>query len=156
MKRLLLPVLALLALAAGPVHAIPVSYTMTGNGIYDNPVGTFTYDAATNIFSSVDIWSLDHYTAAIGNNADTLLRSTGALFGTTLRLTFSAPLTDAGGNISFSGYERGILTLFGRVIRSGSVESGSTNVPEPSAALLLLLGLAGVRYFPRRMAAKTK
>ena len=80
---------------------------------YDNPVGTFTYDATTNVFTDVDIWSLDHYTSAIGNNADTLLRSTGAILGTTLRLTFSAPLTDAGGNISFSGYERGVLTLFG-------------------------------------------
>jgi hypothetical protein len=90
MKRLLLPVLALLALVAGQARAIPVAYTMTGNGFYDNPVGTFTYDATTNVFTGVDIWSLDHYTSAIGNNADTLLRSTGAL-GTIMRLTFSAP-----------------------------------------------------------------
>ena len=45
MKYLRFPVLALLALAASQAHAIPVTYSMTGNGIYDNPVGTFTYDA---------------------------------------------------------------------------------------------------------------
>jgi hypothetical protein len=146
-------VLALLALAASQVHAIPVTYSMSGNGIYDNPVGTFTYDADTDVYTNVNIWSLDHYTSAVGNAADTLFRSTGAI-GTVLRLTFSAPLTDLGGNITFSGYERGILTLFGRLTRTGSVSGSGANVPEPGAALLLLLGLAGAAFIPRRVASK--
>jgi hypothetical protein len=156
MKRLFLPVLALVALAAGQAHAIPISYTLTGNGIYDNPVGSFTYDATTNFYTGVDIWSLDHYTSAVGNTADTLLRSNGALFGTILRLTFSAPLTDAGGNISFSGYEQGVLTLFGRVVRTGTASGSGASVPEPGAALLFLLGVAGVRFFPQRVASKPR
>ena len=155
MKFLRFPVLALLALAASQAHAIPVTYSMTGNGIYDNPVGTFTYDATTNVYTNVNIWSLDHYTSAIGNATDRLLASTGAI-GTTLRLTFSAPLTDSGGNLTFSGYERGILTMFGRLTRTGTVSSTGASVPEPSAALLLLLGLAGVWFAPRRLASKPR
>lgn len=155
MKYLRFPVLALLALAASQAHAIPVTYSMTGNGIYDNPVGTFTYDASTDVYTNVNIWSLDHYTSAVGNAADTLFRSTGAI-GTVLRLTFSAPLTDAGGNISFSGYERGLLTMYGRLTRTGSVAGNGANVPEPGAALLLLLGLAGAAFLPRRMASKSR
>jgi hypothetical protein len=154
MKRLLVLALALLALAAGQAHAIPITYTLTGNGIYDNPVGEFTYDATTNFYTGVDIWSLDHYTSAVGNTADTLLRSNGALFNTILRLTFSAPLTDAGGIITFSGYEQGMLTLFGRVVRTGTAVGDGVSVPEPGAALLFLLGVAGVRFFPRRVASK--
>ena len=79
MKYLRFPVLALLALAASQAHAIPVTYSMTGNGVYDNPVGTFTYDATSNVYTNVNIWSLDHYTSAVGNAADTLFRSTGAI-----------------------------------------------------------------------------
>jgi len=154
-KYLRFPVLALLALAASQAHAIPVTYSMTGNGFYDNPVGTFTYDSTANVYTNVNIWSLDHYTSAVGNASDRLFRSTGAM-GTLLRLTFSAPLTDAGGNITFSGYERGILTMFGRLTRTGTVSGNGGSVPEPGAALLLLIGLAGAAFLPRRMASKSR
>ena len=40
----LVSVLALLALSVTQAHAIPITYSMTGNGGYDNPVGTFTFD----------------------------------------------------------------------------------------------------------------
>ncbi len=103
-------VLTALGLLAGQAQAIPVNYSIGGNGIYGNPVGTFTYDATTNLFSNVDIWSLDHFSSATGNSADSLLLATGAM-GIVLRLVFASPLSDAGGTITFSGYERGVLTL---------------------------------------------
>ena len=154
-KILIAPVLALLALAATQAHAIPISYSIHGSGIYGNPVGSFTYDTTSNLYSNVSIWSLDYYSSATGNAQDRLLRATGAL-GTILRLTFSSPLPDAGGSVSFSGYEQGLLTLFGRVSRTGEVTGGSTaSVPEPGALLLLGAGLFGLALVRRRAASKT-
>lgn len=146
-----------LGLLASQAYAIPVNYSISGSGFYGNPVGSFTYDATTNRFSNVDIWSLDHFTSATGSSTDRLLRATGAM-GTVLRLTFAAPLSDAGGALTFSGYEQGILTLGMRLARTGTATTivpaaQGAGVYEPGATLLLILGLAAVFLVPRRRLA---
>jgi hypothetical protein len=159
-KKLLVPVLALLALSVTQAHAIPITYSISGSGPYSNPIGSFTFDRGAGLigtYSNVRIWSWDYYDSASGSAME--LRSTG-LLGTALRLTFTAPLSDAGGNISFSSYERGgLLWLVGdaRATYSGGGSGrGATNVPEPGALFLLGAGLIGLGLVRRRSAAKTQ
>jgi hypothetical protein len=149
-----LAILATLSLAAGQAYATPIAYSITGNGIYDNPVGSFMYDASPGGgYSNVSIWSLDYYGSATGSANQ--LFSTGSLLGWTLSLTFNGPLPDAGGSISFIGTER-LRTFFGRISvpRSGTIE-GAVNVPEPGALFLLGAGLIGLGLVRRRSVAKT-
>lgn len=139
--------IALLGLGASAAQAVPITYTVTGDALLGNPVGSFTYDAASDTYSAISIWSLDHYTGASSSSSASNLRATG-LLGSVLSMVFSAPLTDAGGHFTFSGYESGVLTAFGRVERSGTVSGAS--VPEPAMALIFGLGLVALWLAPRR------
>ena len=47
MKIAGLAILATLALAAGQANAMPITYSISGNGLYDNPVGSFTFNSET-------------------------------------------------------------------------------------------------------------
>lgn len=153
MRIMGLSILATLALVANQAQATQITYSITGNGFYDNPMGSFTYDAKENKYSSVSIWSLGYYGSASGG--DTVLASTGSLFGTKLWLEFHEPLSYAGGNVGFSGYEKGLLTFFGRVKRSGTI-NGPVGVPEPGALLLLGAGLVGLGFLRRRSNATSE
>lgn len=46
--------ITVLGLAASEVQAVSLRYSIEGNGVYGNPVGSSTYDAATNFFSRVN------------------------------------------------------------------------------------------------------
>ena len=147
-----LAILATLSLAAGQASAMPITYSITGNGIYDNPVGSFMYDAAGG-YSHVSIWSLDYYGKASGNANS--LSATGSILGWKLNLNFSGSLPTSGGSVSFKGTE-GLRTFFGHVVlpRSGTID-GAVNVPEPGALFLLGAGLIGLGLVRRRSVAKT-
>jgi hypothetical protein len=140
--------IALMGFGTTAAQAVPITYTVTGNGLlYGNPVGSFTYDAASNRYSNISLWSLDHYNRAASSSSASGLTAIGVM-NSVLSLVFSAPLTDAGGNLTFTGYESGVATLWGRLERSGEVRGA--NVPEPAAALLLGLGLVALWLGPRR------
>ena len=146
--------IALLALNFGTAQAVPITYTVEGDALLDRPFGTFTYDAEageSGTYSNVSIWSSDYYRVADASTSTSLVLQAIGVLNSVLRLEFDDELTDAGGNISFSGWERGVVVWTGFARRSGEVIGA--NVPAPSAALLMGLGIAGL-LLGRRMRAR--
>ncbi len=142
--------IALLALNFGTAQAGPITFTVEGDAWLDRPFGTFTYDTDTGTYSNVSIWSSDYYRTVDSANSDSMALQLIGLLNSVLRLEFVTDL-DAGGNIRFSGWEQGILVWRGHAVRSGEVIGA--NVPSPSAALLMGLGIAGL-LLGRRMRAR--
>ncbi len=141
--------IAVLGLGASVANAVPITYTVTGNGLlYGNPVGSFTYDAASNAYSNVSLWSLDHYNRAAASSSASRLTAIGVM-NSVLTLVFSTPLTGASGTLTFTGREQ-MRTIFGTLTWSRSGEVRGANVPEPAAALLLGFGLIALWLAPRR------
>ena len=142
--------IALLALNLGTAQAGPITYTVEGDAWLDRPFGTFTFDTDTDTYSNVSIWSSDYYRIVDTGESNAFVLQVIGLLNSVLRLEFHGSL-DAGGNISFSGSERGVLVWTGFARRSGEVIGA--NVPAPSAALLMGLGIAGL-LLGRRMRAR--
>jgi hypothetical protein len=146
--------IALLALNISTAQAGPITYTVEGDAWLDRPFGTFTYEAdefGKGVYSKVSIISSDYYGIVRASQSNALVLELIGLLHSVLRLEFDTALTDAGGDIKFKGWERGILVMDGYAKRSGEVIGA--NVPEPSAALLMGLGIAGL-LLGRRMRAR--
>ena len=146
--------IALLALSIGTAQAVPITYTVEGDALLDRPFGTFTYDAEagdSGTYSNVSIVSSDYYRTVNADQSSASALQLIGLLNSVLRLEFETDLSDAGGNISFSGWEQGVLVWKGFARRSGEVIGA--NVPAPSAALLMGLGIAGL-LLGRRMRAR--
>jgi hypothetical protein len=143
--------------ASVPLNATPVLWQLVGVTFTDGATasGAFTYDAALDIYSSWNIivtpGTLTAYDYQPGVDSGFLgIHPAGqvdfvafppATPGRFIRLTFSSPLTGAGGTDPLrtdnSGFECNNCTIF-RYITGGAV----TSVPEPSNLTLVSAALA--------------
>jgi hypothetical protein len=145
MGKLWVAVIAVATLWCGQAFAIPITWQVEGNNPLGNPSGSFIYDATTNLYSGIDLvgeLGLPYTTFVSGSAND--LTASSALW-TSLSLFFSAPLTNAGGSISFVSSTG---TIFGSIRGSGGTVT--TNVPEPGSLALLGGGLVGLGLLRRR------
>ncbi len=184
MKRLLFHgkragILALLTFSlAQSAHAIPIQWTLSGITFSDGgtAAGSFVYDADTNVYSSIDITTtagsvLPGATYVVDNNAFGFLSNADGMLALAglpvvqddpvLLMVYSAPLTNAGGNLTFNVFfETGCGTATddrcqivggensSRNIPRGSGqlvgEASNSNAPEPGTLALLGIALSGI------------
>jgi hypothetical protein len=146
MNKLSLAMFASAVLLCGQAFAAPINWQVEGNNFLGNPSGSFTYDAGTNTYSSINLvgeTGLVAYTTFSSGNAN-FLSALSNVF-TSLTLNFASALTDAGGTIAFTSSTG---TIFGSIRGSGGTVS--TSVPEPGSLLLLGAGLVGLGLLRRR------
>lgn len=157
------------ALVAGIAAATPVTWTLSGATLDDGSVasGSFTYDAATGVYSDWDIdftagaarpaISYDASAAVNGLSSEfNLVLTLGALPSDYMNLAFSSALTDAGGTVALAlGQFYEFPTKSWECDNCSSIRnftggSVTSTVPEPATLLLAATLLAGVAVGRRR------
>jgi hypothetical protein len=167
--------IAVLLLVGSPVHASLI-YDYTGNAFTE---GTFTGNNVTATMVLDEAFVPPHYTGLVGLGSgieslsltalgQTLTDNTaslgyvlvaiedGQIFGWLIELGGGNPaFSIATGFVSGSGYDQYLLTTSGEggvVYTPGTwTLRGSSSVPEPCAAMLLISGLAGLAAVRKRI-----
>jgi len=153
------------------VQAAPVTWTLNDVGFDDGEIleGSFTFDADTNSYSNVYIYSSDYSYAGYSDTAlppfviwNSIYSSSNEnyLGGETaydfvglfiLDLRFDSALTNAGGSVSllptsYEGLYQGEFVAFERAVVSGTLSA----VPIPAPAWLFGSALAGLGWMRRK------
>jgi hypothetical protein len=161
----ILPLLVGTALCAGMAHAVTFEYTAsldgaaevppnagtgTGVGVFTLDGTTFTYDVSYSGLTGTPMAAHVHGPAAVGANAGvvfgivadgTLTASSGRYFGTAnLTPTQIDQLNDG----------LWYVNIHSAAFPGGEIRGQVTAVPEPSTALLAVLGVGGLLWLRRR------
>ncbi len=171
----------LLSMVPAPAQATPIHWFLENTSLTNGAslTGSFYYDATTTAYSNIDITmsattsfpsgiTFTHVGNTGYDSASSFQAITaGATIGTSsatghpyLFLSFSGPMTDAGGVLTLSASYDGIATCgnascttnsasVGSVVYNGT-DLGEISTPEPVTFALLGTGIAGLAVVRRR------